>query len=200
MDNHHFLSGAGMILLIRGGGIAAGAFVQKPYAQLLSECVSSYGIEVINRSRDRDTSFHGCWTFEEDIAPYKPEMALFHFGIDDIYRPVYRSEFKENLVQLVRLCRVRYNAIIFLATSHPFSNDFEMQSALMYYRTVREVALDLECHYIPIHYLIADELNEHNLTMKDIVLQDERYINETGHRLFFNIISRKILSVIEAQY
>lgn len=188
-----------MILLIRGGGIAAGAFVQKSYAQLLSEQLSSYGIEVINRSRDRDTSFQGCWTFEEDIAPYRPEMILFHFGIDDIYRPVYRSEFKENLVQLVRLCRVRYNSHIFLATSHPFSGDFEMQSALIYYRTIREVALDLQCHYIPIHYLIADELNEHHLAMKDIVLPDERYINEMGHRLFFNIISRKILSAITTE-
>lgn len=185
-----------MVFLIRGGGIAAGAFVQKPYAQLLADCLSSYSMEVINRSRDRDTTFQGCWSFEEDIAPFKPEMVLFHFGIDDIYRPVYRSEFKENLVQLVRLCRERYNSTIFLATSHLFSGDFEMQSALIYYRTIREVALDLKCHYIPMHYLIADELSEHNLTIKDIVLSDERYINETGHRLFFNIISRKILSVI----
>ncbi len=185
-----------MIFLIRGGGIAAGTHVQLSYAHLLTESLSSHGIQVINRSRNRDTSFHGCWTFEEDIAPFQPEMILFHFGIDDIYRPVYRSEFKENLVQLVRLCRIRYNSHIFLASSHPFSGDFEMQSALIYYRTIREVAIDLKCHYIPIHYLIADELNEYNLTIKDIVLPDERYINETGHRLFFNIVSRKILSVI----
>lgn len=186
-----------MTLLIRGGGIAAGTGANISYADLLADTLSRYGIEVVNRSRDRDTSFQGCWTFEDDIAPFSPHMVLFHFGIDDIYRPVYRSEFKENLVQLVRLCRARYNSIMFLVTSHPFSGDFEMQSALIYYRTIREVALDLQCHYIPIHYLIADELDEHNLTMKDIVQADERYINDLGHRFFFNIIHRKILSVIE---
>jgi hypothetical protein len=187
-----------MVLLIRGGGIAAGVHATTSYATLLSDLLRLHGIDVINRSRDRDTTFQACWSFEEDIAPYQPNFVLFHFCIDDIYRPVYRSEFKENLVQLVRLCRVRYNATMFLATAHPFSNDFEMLSALIYYRTIREVAIDLNCHYIPIHYLIADELAEHSLVMKDIVHTDERYINDIGHRLFFNIISRKVLSAISA--
>lgn len=186
-----------MILLIRGGGIAAGTFAQFPYWKHLSQKLKQQNITVVNRSRDRDTTFHACWTFEEDIDPYKPEMILFHFAIDDIYRPVYKSEFKENLVQLVRLCRLRYNSCIFLATSHPFTNENEMQTALWYYSIIRDVAFDLHCHYIPIHYLIGDELLQNKLTLKDILLDDERYINDMGHMLYYNILIKKIQSVLE---
>lgn len=190
--------GVAMKLLVRGGSISAGKGVSISYVEMLKNSLSPHGVEVINRSRERDTSFEGNWTFHEDIDPFKPELLLLHFGIDDIYRPVYRSEFKENLVQLVRLSRKKFSREIFLVTSQPFKGDYEMQSAGIYYRTIREVALDLHCILVPIHYLIAQELDEDHLTLADIVQDDDRYINEKGHRLFFNIINTKILDALNS--
>jgi hypothetical protein len=181
-----------MKLLVRGGSISAGKGVLKSYVDMLNESLAPRGIEIINRSRERDTSFEGNRTFYDDIDPFRPELLLLHFGIDDIYRPVYRSEFKENLVQIVRLCRKRFTSEIFLITSQPFDSDYEMQSAGIYYRTLREVAVDLQCNLVPIHYLIFQELDDNKLTLADILQADDRLINETGHMLFFNIINRRI--------
>jgi lysophospholipase L1-like esterase len=187
-----------MKLLVRGGSISAGKGVSTSYVDRLRDSLSPRGIEVINRSRERDTSFEGNWTFDEDIDPFRPELLLLHFGIDDIYRPVYRSEFKENLVQIVRLSRKKFSSEIILVTSQPFNSDYEMQSAGIYYRTIREVALDLHCVLVPIHYLIAQELDSRNMSLADIIQDDDRLINETGHELFFNIINEKVLDLLES--
>ncbi len=183
-----------MKLLIRGGGIAAGKGARISYGDLLTESLLTFGVEVINRSRDRDTTFEGTWTFYEDIDPFNPEIILLHFAIDDIYRPVYRSEFKENLVQIVRLSRVRFNPEIFLLTSHYFNNEHEMQAALIYYRAIREVSLDLDCHLIPAHYLLAHELDNAGLALSDILCEDDRYLNDLGHHIFHAIVYEKITS------
>ena len=90
-------------LLIRGGSIAAGMHKTCSYPYLLSDELARHGIEVVNRSQRGDTSFEAVRTFYDDIDPYRPNILLLHFGVDDMYRPVYRSEFKENLVQVVEL-------------------------------------------------------------------------------------------------
>src|SRR4030042_6884101 len=113
-----------MRLLIRGGSIAAGYGVATTYVDIIRESLN--GIEIINRSRIKDNSFQGVWTFYDDIDPFKPDILALHFGIDDAYNPVYRSEFKENLVQIVRLARKRFNPEIILLTYHPFENQYEM--------------------------------------------------------------------------
>lgn len=187
-----------MKLLVRGGSISAGMGVVTTYVDMLRESLEARGIEVINRSRERDTSFEGNRTFFNDIDPYRPGIVLLHFGIDDMYRPVYRSEFKENLVQIIRLCRERFISEIFLITSQPFDSDYEMQSIGIYYRTIREVAVDLRCGLIPIHYLIFQELDENKLSLADILQPDDRLINEHGHRLFFNIIKRRIIDKLDS--
>jgi len=48
-----------MKLLIRGGSIAAGHGVIKSYADILTHPFGPKAIEVINRSRYRETSFDG---------------------------------------------------------------------------------------------------------------------------------------------
>lgn len=186
-----------MRLLVRGGSISSGKGVTESYVDMLGITLRSRGIDVINRSRERDSSFEGNRTYYEDIDPFRPEIILLHFGIDDIYRPVYRSEFKENLVQIVRLCRQRFAPEIFLITSQPFDSDYEMQSAGIYYRTIREVAVDLQCHLIPVHYLIFQELDDNSLLLSDILQEDDRLPNEKGHRIFYTIIKRRILDYLD---
>lgn len=54
-----------MKLLIHGGSIAAGHGVIKSYADILTQSLAPKGIEVINRSRRRETSFDRIGTFYE---------------------------------------------------------------------------------------------------------------------------------------
>jgi len=187
-----------MRLLVRGGSIASGKGVSESYVDMLAKSLGPRGVDVINRSRERDTSFEGNRTYYEDIDSFQPDILLLHFGIDDMYRPVYRSEFKENLVQIVRLCRQRFTPEIFLITSQPFETAYEMQSAGIYYRTIREVAVDLHCHLIPVHYLIFQELDDNSLLLSDILQEDDRLPNEKGHGLFHTIITRRILDYLDA--
>ena len=174
--------------LIRGGSIAAGHGVIKSYVDILTDSLLKQGIEVINRSRYRETTFDGIGTFNEDIANFQPDILLVQFGVDDAFQYVYRSEFQENLVQMIRLARLRFNPVIFLATSHTFDNPHDMDAVYIFYRSLRIVASDLGCELIPVHSYWAGYLEEHNLCSKDLVLSDSRYPNERGHQVIAEAI------------
>ena len=178
-----------MRIVVRGGSIAAGRGVKEGYADILRRRAARNGMEVLNRSRNGDTSFEGVWTFDEDIDAFRPDVLLLHFGIDDIYRPVYRSEFKENLVQIVRLARQRFNPDILLLTSHGFENSIEMDTASIYYRVLREVSADLRCGYVPVHLWWMHYLSDSGMTSGELVQEDSRYPNEAGHALYASIIT-----------
>lgn len=181
-----------MKILIRGGSISAGAGVETGYVDILKDFWRARGVELINRSRIKDTSFDGIWSFYEDIDPYRPEILMIHFGIDDAFYPVYRSEFKENLVRMVRLARQRFNPAILLPTSQTFDNVYDMEAVYIYYRAIREVALDLDCEVVPIHTYWAGYLQENGLSNSELVLDDTRYPNEKGHEIFAQAIIPRI--------
>ena len=177
-----------MKLLIRGGSIAAGHGVTKSYADILKESLFEKGIEVINRSRYKETSFDGIGTFNEDIAAFAPDILLINFGVDDAFGYVYRSEFQENIVQMVRLARLRFNPVILLSTSQTFDAPKDMDAVNIFYRSLRIVATDLCCELIPVHSYWACYLEEQNLSSKDLVLSDSRYPNERGHQVIAEAI------------
>jgi lysophospholipase L1-like esterase len=181
-----------MKLLIRGGSIAAGLGVTKSYADILKESLLKKGIEVINRSRYGETTFDGIGTFNEDIANFAPDILLINFGVDDAFGYVYRSEFQENLVQMIRLARLRFNPVIFLATSHTFDNPNDMDAISIFYRSLRIVASDLGCELIPVHNYWAGYLEEQNLSSKDLVLSDFRYPNERGHQVIAEAMIKRL--------
>ena len=186
-----------MRLLIRGGSIASGFGVNRSYADILTQSLLPRGVEVINRSRYKETSFDGIRTFNEDIAVFAPDILLVHFGVDDAFGYVYRSEFQENLVQLIRLTRLRFNPRIFLATSHVFDNIYDMDAVNIYYRSLGIVAHDLGCELIPVHTYWAGYLEEHNLRCKDLVLSDSLYPNECGHQVIAETVIKWLGKIID---
>ena len=177
-----------MKLVIRGGSIAAGFGVTKSYADIITQSLAGKGIEVINRSRYQETSFDGIESFQDDIANFQPDILLIQFGVDDAFRYVYRSEFQENIVQMIRLARLRFNPVIYLATSHTFDNPYDMDAVNIFYKSLRIVATDLRCQFIPVHNYWADYLAEQNLSSKDLVQSDARYPNERGHQVIAEVI------------
>lgn len=189
-------SGTGRVLLVRGGSIPAGKGVKTSYVCLLERPLAAAGFRCVNISRAGETSFEGVATFDEDIVPFRPDIVIVHFGIDDIYRPVYRSEFKENLVHISRRIRVQLNSEVLLLTSHPFENSFEMDTALVYYRTIREVALDLGCHYVPVHLWWISSLVGSGKPHSDAVQHDWRWPNEHGHAIIADTVMNKIRQII----
>ena len=176
-------------LLIRGGSIAAGVGVSRCYADILRERYAPRGVEVINRSNPKDTSFEGVETFSRDIEPFRPDILILHFGIDDAFSAVYRSEFKENLVHIVRLVRASSRPDIFLLTSHTFDNPHEMDAVNIYNRTIREVAADLGCKMIPMHTAWAGYLREQGLPNAALLQDDVRLPNEEGHALYASVLT-----------
>ena len=188
-----------MKLLIRGGSIAAGHGVNKSYADILTQTLQPKRIDVINRSRYGETSFDGIGTFNEDIANFAPEILLVHFGVDDAFQYVYRSEFQENLVQMIRLARLRFNPVIFLATSHTFDDPHDMDAVYIFYRSLSIVASDLNCELIPIHSYWAGYLEKHNMRSKDLVLLDSRYPNDRGHQIIAEAMMKRLGKILDHQ-
>lgn len=179
-------------LLIRGGSLAAGYGVRQGYARILTNDLFPRGIEVLNRSRHRETSFDGINTFNEDIASVKPDILLIHFGIDDAFQCVYRSEFQENIVQIVRKARSQFNPMVFLATSHYFENQHEMEAVNIFYRSLQIVSNDLGCPLIAVHSYWAGYLEEQNIRNRKLVLADNRYPNEEGHQVIAQAVKEFI--------
>jgi len=182
-----------MRILIRGGSIASGYAVSKGYANILAEKLAPSGMEIINRSRYRETSFEGVWTFDEDIEPFKPDILLLNFGIDDAFHPVYRSEFQENHVQIIRRARRLFSPRIILATSHTFDDPCDMDAVNIYYRSLQIVAKDLSCELIPVHSFWAGYISKNGLKSSELSLVDTRYPSQTGHKIFADIIYSYLL-------
>lgn len=183
-------------LLVRGGSIAAGTGVSRSYVDHVQALCVHGGMKLINRSRPHDNSFDGIWTFHEDVAPFRPDILMIHFGIDDAFFPVYRSEFKENLVRMVRQARELFNPIILLPTSHTFDDPYEMDAVNIYYRTIREVCLDLGCEMIAVHTWWAGYLQEHGLKNEELVMEDSRLPNDRGHAVFAEAVTPALVRAI----
>lgn len=175
-------------LLVRGGSIASGVGVSRGYADILRDRYAPRGVEVINRSRPKDTSFEGMGRFAEDLEPYRPAILILHFGIDDAFSAVYRSEFKENLVHISRLARASFQPDIFLLTSHTFDDRYVMDAVCIYYRAIREVAADLACELVPIHTAWAGALLDRGLRNSALLQGDVCLPNEKGHELYASIL------------
>lgn len=175
-------------ILIRGGSISAGKGVDVPYPALLPENLT-YDTEIINISKIGDTSFDAVWGFDEQVESFRPDMLLLHFGIDDAFKPVYRSEFKENLVQLVRKAESTFNPYLYLLTSHSFEDQYDTEIVNIYYRVIREVAVDLHCTMIPVHSYWAGLIYDKKWQYHELVQEDPRYPNDTGHKIYVEVIS-----------
>lgn len=184
-------------ILIRGGGIPAGIGVNKTYVDIIRENLP--GIEIINRSREKENSFNGIRTFNEDIDCFSPEVLIIHFGIDDAYHPVYQSEFRENLINIIKLARKRFNPYIILLTSHPFDNQYEMEMIYAYYKSIIEISMDLLCYLIPIHAIMTSYIADQYYTISDFVQIDYCYPNEKGHEIYANAILNKLKVVMQYQ-
>jgi lysophospholipase L1-like esterase len=185
-------------VLVRGGSIPAGVGVTKGYVDLLEDFFVARGIKVINRSVPGDNTFDGIWTFQNDIAAFSPEILILHFGVDDAFHPVYRSEFKENLVRMVRSSRELFNPVIIIPTSHTFDDPYEMDAINIYYRTIREVCIDLDCEMVAVHTYWAGYLQDHTLANEQLVQKDVRLPNGRGHEIFAEVISHRLEVIISS--
>jgi len=179
-------------VLFRGGSIAAGCGVKTNYVDILRGRYLQRNVDIINCSRKGETSFDGVDSFYEDIDPCRPDILMLHFGVDDAFGAVYRSEFKENLVRIVRLAGERFEPRVFLLTSHPFADPHEMEAVHIYYRTIREVAVDLGCRMIPVHTHWAGYQEESGVGHAELVQADVRLPNERGHRLLADIVAANL--------
>jgi hypothetical protein len=178
-----------MRILIRGGSIAAGVGVSRGYADILRQRYAPRGVEVINRSRPKETSFEGIESFSADIEPFNADILILHFGIDDAFSAVYRSEFKENLVRIIRRARAGFWPDILLLTSHPFDASHEMDAVNIFYRTIREVAVDLSCRMVPVHTAWAGYLLEQGRPNASLLQDDVRLPNDEGHALYASVLT-----------
>jgi len=179
-------------MLIRGGSIPAGCGVRRGYADILKGWCRSKGIELINRSRAGENSFDGVRSFDEDIAPFRPRLLILHFGIDDAFGCVYKSEFKENLVRMVRSARECCKPVIIMPTSQSFDSAYYMQPAHFYYQIIREVCIDLGCQMVPVHSCWDRYIREQGLMHTDLVQKNVLHPNERGHAIFAKAIINRI--------
>jgi hypothetical protein len=182
-------------ILIRGGSIAAGQGVRRGYADILGEWCEARGMELINCSRVGENSFDAVRTFHEDIAPVRPDILIIHFGLDDAFGCVYKSEFKENLVRIVSLTRSQGSPLIIMPTSQAFESRWYMEPAYFYYRIISDVCRDLSCEMIPIHALWNGLVMEGQLAYSDLVQANVLYPGEQGHEIFAEAIISRLETV-----
>lgn len=185
-------------VLVRGSSIAAGSGVTDNYVDMLRRRFMHRKVEIINRSRKGETSFDGVETFFVDIDPLRPDILMLHFGVDDAFGGVYRSEFKENLVRIVRLAGERFKPAVLLLTSQPFADPYDMEAVGIFYRAIREVGVDLDCRMIPVHTYWAGYLEEAGVKPAEMLQADERLPNERGHAVIAEIAAVHLEAILSA--
>jgi len=163
------------------------------FADLVATDQSFSGHNIYTIAGYGHTTFDLIWDFDEEIGSLCPDILILQFGVDDMFRPVYRSEFKENLVQTIRRARVRFSPEIILCTTHLFRTRYENDASEIYNRTTREVAADLECHYIPIHLLWMNHIYEKGVDVDDLLETDSRYPSQAGHNITAAAVMKKII-------
>lgn len=183
-------------ICIRGGSISAGHKVKHPYVCSLMQNKIIRNHTIVTIARFGDSSFEGIWEFDS-IVLYKPDILILHFGMDDIYRPVYRSEFKENLVRMVQKARDKDIAHIILVTLHLVENPYLMERVESMTNIVREVALDLQCKLATVHIEWMNYLYKTRNSLANLLSDDERYPNERGHKLIAKAIQRKLIPLLQ---
>ncbi|MCX8123560.1 MAG: SGNH/GDSL hydrolase family protein [Spirochaetes bacterium] len=183
------------IICVRGGSISAGYRVKTSYIDMLSNDEVIKQHKIINISKIGDSSFEGVWQFDNVIL-HKPDILILHFGMDDIYRPVYRSEFKENLVRMVQKARAVSIPHIILPTLHLVKNQYDMDAVDVFTRTAREVALDMNCLLATVHIEWINYLYETGNSIDSLLTIDDRYPNEQGHFLIAEAIKKKLLPLL----
>ncbi len=62
-----------MILLVRGGSIAAGVGVKQDYIDILRNDKNLINFKILNISNPGDTTFDAIWTYHENIGRIKPK-------------------------------------------------------------------------------------------------------------------------------
>ena len=174
-------------VLVFGGSIPAGKGVRRAYVKILEKELKNEGLEVINLAEKETTSFDGVNLLAPELERWSPWKVVIHYGVDDMYRPVYRSEFKENLVHMCRRAMER-KVRVALATSHTFNHEYENQIAGIYYRAIREVAMDLGCDYIPVHMIWEELMKEDRRKPGTFFIENGSLLNEKGHRLLAGIM------------
>lgn len=184
------------IICIRGGSISAGHLVTQSYVDVLTHDEILNNHTIINISNVGDSSFEGVWQFDR-ILLHKPDILIIHFGMDDIFRPVYRSEFKENLVRMVQKAREASINTIILVTLHLVQNPHLMERVEAITNTVREVAFDMHCYLATVHIEWMNYLYETGNSLTTLLTNDERYPNELGHKLIAQAIKRKLNSILQ---
>jgi len=182
-------------IVIRGGSLSAGHLVSESYVTILCHDEILKHHTIINLSHFGDSSFEGVWQFEQ-VLLHKPDILILHFGMDDIYRPVYRSEFKENLVRMVQKSREGFIPHIILPTLHLVRNQYDMDAVDVFTRTVREVALDMNCMLATVHIEWINYLFETGKSLDMLLTSDDRYPNEQGHALIAEAIKKKLIQVL----
>jgi hypothetical protein len=189
----------GTRLLIRGGSIAAGCGVARGYADSIRDWCSERGMEFINCSRPGENSFDAVRSFPDDIALFKPDILIIHFGLDDAFGCVYKSEFKENLVQLVRRSRERYQPAIIMLTSQSFERLYYMQPSYFYYQIIRDVCGDLGCELVTVHAQWNQLVMEKGLAHSDLVQENVLYPNERGHEIFAEALIQRLERMVSGR-
>lgn len=183
-------------ICIRGGSISAGHLATQSYVDVLKSDEILRNHTIINISRVGDSSFEGVWQFEQ-VLSHKPDILIIHFGMDDIFRPVYRSEFKENLVRMVQKAREGSINTLILVTLHLVQNPHLMERVESITNTVRDVAFDMKCYLATVHIEWMNYMYETGNNITTLLTNDERYPNELGHQLIAQAIKRKLTSVLQ---
>ena len=127
-----------MRILVRGGSIAAGVGVARGYADILRDRYAPRGVELINRSNPKETSFEGIETFSRDIEPFRPDILILHFVF------LYLTPSPRSIAPSSRRTSSTSSAShvpsfrpdIFLLTSHTFDNPQETDAVFIHHPTI----------------------------------------------------------------
>ena len=186
-------------LLIRGGSIAAGYKVERGYADILRDWGAARGIELINCSRPGENTFDAVRTFHDDIAPFKPDMLIIHFGLTTPSAVYINQSSRKTWCSSCGAAASCFTQSSSCRPRSPLKAHPICSRLISTTRSSRDVCGDLGCEMVPVYTYWSGLVMERGLRHADLVQENVLYPNERGHDFFAQAIIQRLERILSGR-
>lgn len=142
---------------------------------------SGLNASLLNHFHLKSTTFDGVDVLRtiKEKERFSPDLIFICFGYDDCFGYVYRSEFRENLINMIKYNQRNLHSDVIFITTHITSSKYEWHFLWMYIQGMREVSLGYEIPLIRLDNLLMNKSMNENISIDEMLSEDKTSINDS---------------------
>jgi acyl-CoA thioesterase I len=154
-------------------------------------------LRVVNAGCSGDTTFDAVRRMRQDVVAYAPHLVFVQFGINDCFSAVYRSEFRENLLWIIRRLSEETSADILLMTSVLLRETRDREALERFYDVICEFAAEHSLGLFRMDILWRDAMRN-GPQFDQLILPDGAHPSDDGHRHIADALIKLFVAGVNA--